>query len=622
MFVGGKRRLSSRSNRFAGGHRLPALLFRGALASGLGLALVAGTAGPGLAVVPLAIPVAPPGAETTIGKLGARPGATRLPLPVTDRISGSVDVGTGNLMLSLTGLALPGISADVPLGLVFNSQSTDTAGGKTGPRWSLSLGGAGSLSTTASGVLHTGGDGYSSLFTPVAGSTTAFTAPAGTKADLMKKADGTYTLTSRTTATVVAFDSDGRATSVADRNGNLTALNPPTGGRITEVIATRGAAGAKKAVLNYDPYDGMLLGFSQSNGSASRSVSFTRDGNRNLTTFTDLAGKITAFGYTGNRVTTITPPAGGAINVSYDTTGRVIQIERVNTSPGSPGNSVTRLAYPSATQTLVAGPNTDIAVAVASGPRTTYTLSSDLRVTAATDPMGRARSGTYTGDFDTLTSSQGTGTGSGTTTNTYGANTGESITASASQGGAAGQAAYANTAANTKYLATSSTNDAGNQSLYTYNGAGNALTSADALAATATLEVNLDGTVKTALAPGNGTNKTQYGYDPDHQLSTVTPVTGSSLGARAFTYDVWARPATATDGRGITLTYTYDGVGRLAQTTFSDGTPAVSYTYTANGRVQTRVDGLLPVALFDCGGVTSGDDGPGIEMPRRRVPAG
>ncbi|MEC5181554.1 alpha/beta hydrolase, partial [Arthrobacter sp. CG_A4] len=31
---------------------------------------------------------------------------------------------------------------------------------------------------------------------------------------------------------------------------------------------------------------------------------------------------------------------------------------------------------------------------------------------------------------------------------------------------------------------------------------------------------------------------------------------------------------------------------------------------------------LLPVALFDCGGVTSGDDGPGIEMPRRRVPAG
>ncbi|MEC5182415.1 hypothetical protein [Arthrobacter sp. CG_A4] len=99
------------------------------------------------------------------------------------------------------------------------------------------------------------------------------------------------------------------------------------------------------------------------------------------------------------------------------------------------------------------------------------------------------------------------------------------------------------------------------------------------------------GTVVSALAPGNGTNKTQYGYNTTKELTTLTPVTGSSLGARAFTYDVWARPGTATDGRGITLTYTYDGVGRPAQTTFSDGTPAVSYTYTANGRVQTRVDG-------------------------------
>ncbi|XTR52385.1 hypothetical protein ACOM2C_02430 [Pseudarthrobacter sp. So.54] len=138
--------------------------------------------------------------------------------------------------------------------------------------------------------------------------------------------------------------------------------------------------------------------------------------------------------------------------------------------------------------------------------------------------MGRAQAATYTGDFDTLTATQGTGTTSGTTTNTYGANTGQSITASTSQGGASGQAAYANTAANTKYLASSSTDDAGNQSLYTYNGAGNALTASDALAAKAALEVNPDGTVKTALAPGNGTNKTQYGYDTDHQLTALTPV--------------------------------------------------------------------------------------------------
>jgi RHS repeat-associated protein len=586
MLIGGKRRMPQRSDRSAGGHRPPALLFRGAVASVLGVGLLAATAGPGLA----AIPAATSGEQATIGKLGARPGATRLPLQISDQVSGSVDVGTGNLMLSVSGLSLPGVNVDVPLGAVFNSQATNTAAGDAAARWSLNFGGAGSLSSTPSGVLHTGGDGYSSLFTPVSGSTTAFTAPAGTKADLVKNGDGTYTLTSRTSASVVTFNADGRVTSLADRNANTTTFIPATG-KITDVSATRGVSQARKATLSYDANTGTLSRISQTNGAATRSASLTDNGSGNWSSFTDLAGKVTSFGYSSGRISTITAPAGGQTKLSYDATGRITQIERVNTSTGSPGNSITRITYPSATQTLVAGPNTDPAVAVASGPRTTYTLNSGGRVTAATDPMGRAQAATYTGDFDTLTATRGTGTTSGTTTNTYGANTGESITASASQGGASGQAAYVNTAANTKYLATSSTDDAGNQSLYTYNGAGNALTSSDALAAKATLEVNLDGTVKTALAPGNGTNKTQYGYDTDHQLKTLTPVTGSSLGARAFTYDVWARPATATDGRGNTTTYSYDAVGRLTRTAFSDGTPAVAYTYNGVGQVLTRVDG-------------------------------
>lgn len=271
MLVGGKRRAPSCSNRVAGGHGLPALLFRGAPASGLGLALVAGSAGPGLAVVPLAIPVAPPGAVTTVGDLGARPGATRLPINISDQVSASVDVGTGNLMISVTGLSLPGISGDVPLGVVYNSESTDTTGVDVAARWTLSLGGAGSVSTTSSDVLHTAGDGYSSLFTPVAGSTTAFTAPAGTKADLEKKADGSYILTSRTTASVVSFNADGRVKSLADRNGNTTTFAPSTG-RITDITATKGVTGARSAHLSYDYYTGTLSGISQTNGAANRSV--------------------------------------------------------------------------------------------------------------------------------------------------------------------------------------------------------------------------------------------------------------------------------------------------------------------------------------------------------------
>ena len=199
----------------------------------------------------MAIPGASSGAQTTIGGLGTRPGATRLPLQISDQVSGSVDVGTGNLMLSVNGLSLPGVNSEVPLGAVFNSQSTQTTQGAAAERWILNLGGAGSLSSTPSGVLYTAGDGYSALFTPVSGSTTASTAPAGTKADLVRNGDGTCTLTSRTNAAVVTFNTDGRALSLADRNGNTTTFTPSTG-KIAGVTATRGETGARTAALSYD----------------------------------------------------------------------------------------------------------------------------------------------------------------------------------------------------------------------------------------------------------------------------------------------------------------------------------------------------------------------------------
>ncbi|PYI38876.1 hypothetical protein CVS30_08630 [Arthrobacter psychrolactophilus] len=317
----------------------------------------------------------------------------------------------------------------------------------------------------------------------------------------------------------------------------------------------------------------------------------TRDPYGILTGFTDMSGKTTTFAYTGGRVNKITAPSGGVTTITYDSTGRVTKMEKTNTTAGSPGNSITRLSYPTSTQTLLAGPNTDPAVAITTGPRTTYTLNTAKRVTAVTDPMGRARVATYTADFDTLTATQGTGTTAGTTTNTYGANNGQSLTQSQSPTGAKQQLAYTNTAAATKYLPTSATSDAGNQSLFTYNGAGNALTSSDALASTATLSYNNDGTVATALAPGNGTNKTTYTYNANHELITITPVTGTSLANSTRTYDAWGRTKTVTSAPGMTATYTYDLVGRLTQTAFSDYTPTITYAYNNDGQLISRVDG-------------------------------
>ncbi len=74
------------------------------------------------------------------------------------------------------------------------------------------------------------------------------------------------------------------------------------------------------------------------------------------------------------------------------------------------------------------------------------------------------------------------------------------------------------------------------------------------------------GTVATATDPANGTNSTTYTVDATtHQLTGITPVSGGTLAVRAFTYDRFARLATATDGAGRTTTYNYD---------FGDRTPA------------------------------------------------
>lgn len=209
-------------------------------------------------------------------------------------------------------------------------------------------------------------------------------------------------------------------------------------------------------------------------------------------------------------------------------------------------------------------------------------------VLKAVDAAGREKSKTYTGNADTLTATVGAtgGPGTGTTTGTYGANSGNSLTKAQSPGGADSEATYGTTTS-TAYLPASTTDSAGNTSLRTFNGAGNQLTTADSAGATATLTYNANGTVATATAPGNGTNKTVYAYNTNKQLSTVTPVTGSSLGVKTYTYDAYGRIGSATDGRGNTTQYTYDKIDRLLTTVA--GTATVTNTYDAAGNLTKSV---------------------------------
>ncbi|WP_158603876.1 RHS repeat domain-containing protein [Cryobacterium tepidiphilum] len=530
-----------------------------------------------------------PGYSDETGLTGARPNATRLSFYVSDQVSATIDVGTGNLMVTSRNLVLPGVNGSVPIGETYNLLGAEVGSTSTleANNWTLGLGGAGSLAQADAGVVYTGGDGSTWLFTPVSGSSTAFSSPAGLKGDLIKTASG-YTLSFHGSGQVVSFDASGNAVSVADRNGNTTTISY-TSGQPTSITSTAGPTAARTAALSYSSTSRTLT-VSQTSGSLSRSVKYVKDASSNLTSIVDANGKTTSFAYGSNsKLTSITSPTGAVTNFSYNSAGLPVQVDQLNTSVGSPGTATTRFDYTDGPETLVAGPNTAVSP-VSAAPHTTYELNADDRVTSATDPEGRSRSRTYTPEADVATATDGTGTTGGTTTATYGANSGESLTKVQSPGGAAGQAAYANTSPGAKYQPSSATDDAGNTSLYTYSGSGNALTASDASSATATLTYHSDGTVATATAPGNGTNKTVYWYT-DHQLTWVTPVTGSSLGARDLAYDDFGRLSTDTDGRGITTTYTYDKVDRVLSTSFSDGTPTVSYTYNAAGKTATRVDG-------------------------------
>lgn len=320
----------------------------------LTLGLITAVAAPANA----ALPVGPTSSQTT----GDRPGSTELGFAVSDRVTASVDVGTGNLRVSTSSLSLVGVNGQVEIGRTYNSLratlgSTSTSAAN---RWTLSVGGVGWLAAGASGaVIYTDGSGATWQFTPSTSTPGAFVSPAGAKADLALSS-GNYTLTERESRQVATFNADGHPISITDRNGNTTTISYSSPGIPSAVVSSAGPIAARTAMLDYPgPYGGQLTA-TQTSGASSRQVTWTKDASSNLTSMVDAMGRSTTFAYSGQLLTSITGPTGATISFEYQaTTNRVLRVSQSNTSPGSPGTSDTRLAYPSTTQTLLARPNTN-----------------------------------------------------------------------------------------------------------------------------------------------------------------------------------------------------------------------------------------------------------------------
>ncbi|MGP3633505.1 RHS repeat-associated core domain-containing protein [Streptomyces sp. 24-1644] len=91
----------------------------------------------------------------------------------------------------------------------------------------------------------------------------------------------------------------------------------------------------------------------------------------------------------------------------------------------------------------------------------------------------------------------------------------------------------------------------------------------------------------TSRKDGNG-HSTIYAYDKAGRLTKTTDPLGR---ATTFEYDVDGNRTKVTNARAQTVISTFDVRNLLTKSTYSDGTPAVTYTYDAAGQPKTIADG-------------------------------
>lgn len=544
---------------------------------------------------------------------GQRPGATGIPFTLGDALSAQVDVGSGNLMVQAAGITLPRVSSDLNVGAVYNSLPAAGLGDSSVPGsqsaffstslalgWRLSTGNGEYLRVQPNTgvVIYYGPGGLTGSFFP--NGATAYTPPPGFKMDLVKTTSPAgWSLFDHNSGQTRLFNASGQLTTLRDRNGNDTTFEYDNSGSapaLTTITTDQGPTSARSLGVVYSGPRIAQLNQTAPGGSglSNRSVSFTYTGSGSslrLTGMTDTLGRSTTFTYTpAGFLGSVTAPGGILTEFGYDAaTGRVTSVTQPTATAGT--NAVTRIDYPDAQTMRVAEPNTDQSQGIGSVPRTTYTLTTDGQklVASASDPTGAVQSRTYTPFLDVASSTDPAGTSSATYNPNV--NAGESLTGLTGASGSTASLSYQGTAPATRYQAQTSTDGQNNTTTYSYNGAGNRLSATNASSSVASVAYNSNGTVSTSTSVNGAV--TSYGYDADKQLTTITPPTGNSLTARAYTYDAFGRVATYTSGRGITETYTYDAADRLTTTAYSGTGSAggnVTYTYNTPGWQTSRVD--------------------------------
>lgn len=358
-------------------------------------------------------------------------------------------------------------------------------------------------------------------------------------------------------AAVTTFDAAGNVIAVSDAAGNTTTYGFDKAHQKTSMTTPRGFKGLGQPG---DPNYTTTYGFDP-------------DGNR--TTVTDPptaqvpSPKPTTTAYDAdNRARTVTDPLGNQTSTNYNALGQVDRTKDAllgqtkygydaagnQTSITTPRGNTTATPDPKYTTTSVfdlAGHKTSQTTPL--GEKTTWFFNNDGRLSSTIDPRGNVPGVSDPNVYRTTYSYDAAGNQNGVTdplkhatSTTYDADNRKTVVTDAYQ----------------------------HSTQYFYWPNGDMHTVTDALNHSTNYTYDQVGNLTTRLDANNHT--TTYGYDSARKLRQVTDPNNNST---TYTYDVDGNLATVKDARGITSTVTTDARRLVTGITYTDTTPAVSFTY-------------------------------------------
>lgn len=548
-------------------------------------------------------------------RVGARGDHEYLDQSLTDRESLSVDLGSGNLLLSANDLTIAGTGLDLQVQRTYQSRQSEMPtdiGVKSSfsfQQWLDRPDDDGSIV-----VNDAGGANY--RLVPQPNAATTFRGE-GLQATLTRNGDGTYDLLYDGSDRKLRFEpypatGPSELQWEEDRNGNRLTYayqqGPAGQPSQTTITDTQG----RQTVVTYSQW-GPVTKVRDFTG---RETTYQVNSDGAITKATAPTGAETTYGYSTNgrsNLTSIDTPGGGRTEIGYDGQDRVTSLTRV-TNPQTGAGDTWTVSYATTLSALctvpeAAGTKVQTTVTDPRGKQTRYCVDANQRVIRSQDPRGNVRNKGFNprGYVEKITSPGATSGGAGGGVDTeYAYNSDDAIT-SITRGGA-GSSTLADTFAystSRTYQPKSTTNPQGNSRTFGYDDNGNTRSTRQGLPDPVTGEADGEEVKMTYDAKGNVTtstdpngNVTSYAYDAAGNPTSITPP--APLGATTITTDDLSRIKTVTDGKGQVTTYTYDQLDRV--TKVEVGSVSTTFVFDGAGNTVTRGDapaaGLFGLTVY------------------------